>query len=73
MINLYYAKIGNYWFAVALENEKVVATAFSQSKEQILKRLLKNMPYDIPFQLEEEPTSLAKETLKTLKLSLIHI
>ena len=68
MINLYYAKIGNYWFAVALENEKVVATAFSQSKEQVLKRLLKNIPYDIPFQLEEEPTSLAKEILKALKM-----
>ena len=68
MINLYYAKIGNYWFAVALENEKVVATALSQSKEQVLKRLLKNIPYDIPFQLEEEPTSLAKEILKALKM-----
>jgi len=68
MINLYYAKIGNYWFAVALENEKVVATAFSQSKEQALKRLLKNIPYNIPFQLEEELTSLAKEILKALKM-----
>ena len=67
MINLYYAKIGNYWFAVALENEKVVATAFSQSKEQVLKRLLKNIPYDIPFQLEE-PTSLAREILKALRM-----
>ena len=68
MINLYYSKIGNYWFAVALENEKVVATAFSQSKEQVLKRLLKNIPYDIPFQLEEEPASLAEEILKALKM-----
>jgi len=67
MISLYYAKIGNYWFAVALENEKVVATAFSQSKEQVLKRLLRNIPYDVPFQLEES-TSLAKEILKALKM-----
>ena len=67
MINLYYAKIGNYWFAVALENEKVVATAFSQSKEQVLKRLLKDIPYGVPFQLVEEQTSLAKEILSALK------
>ena len=43
------------------------ATAFSQSKEQVLKRLLKNIPYDIPFQLAEEQTRLAKETLGALK------
>ena len=67
MINLYYAKIGNYWFAVALENEKVMAAAFSQSKEQVLKRLLKNIPYDVPFQLGEEQTRLAKEALSALK------
>lgn len=68
MINLYYSRIGDCWFAVALENGKLVATAFSKSREQALRRILRNIPYNIPFRLEEKLTPLAKKALETLKM-----
>ena len=54
----------------ALEDQKIVATAFSQTREQVLRRILKNLPYNIPFQLEEKLTDLSEEILNALKMIL---
>jgi len=70
MIKIYYSRIGAYWLTVALEDQKIVATAFSQTREQVLRRILKNLPYDIPFRLEERLTGFSKEILNKLKMVL---
>lgn len=70
MMKIYYSRIGAYWLTVALENQKIVATAFSRSREHVLRRILQNLPYNIPFQLEEKLTDLSEEILNTLKMIL---
>jgi len=67
MIRLYHAKINDVWFAVAMENEKIVATAFSFSRKEALEHLLRNLPYDVPFQLEEKLSPTAERVLGCLR------
>jgi len=68
MIRLYRKEIRGIWFAVALKNEEVVATAFSSSaEEKVLQRLLKNLPYNVPFKLEEETNSFSERILTVLR------
>jgi len=67
MIYLYHQEINNRWYAAAVENDKVFATAFSPKEEQVLRHLMENLPYNIPFQVTEKPSQLLAELLKTLK------
>jgi len=67
MIYLYYQEINNMWYAAAIENDKVFATAFSPKEEEILRHLLENLPYNIPFQVTEKSNQLLTELLKALK------
>jgi len=68
LISIYHQKVNNVWYAAAVENDKVFATAFSpDNEEEALRHLLKNLPYNVPFQLTEKPSQLLAELLKTLK------
>jgi methylated-DNA-[protein]-cysteine S-methyltransferase len=67
MIYIHRQKINNMWYAVAIQNDKVVATAFSPKEQQVLRHLLKNLPYNVPFQITEKPNQLLTELLKALK------
>jgi len=50
-----------------MENDEVFAAAFSSDEEEALRHLLKNLPYNVPFQITEKPSQLLAELLKTLK------
>lgn len=67
MIYLYHQEIDEVWYATAVEDEKVFATAFSFSERGVLRRLLENLPYNMPFQMAEKSIPLSMELLKTLK------
>ena len=68
MIFIYHQKIDKVWYAAAIENDKIFATAFSPNNEEEASRhLLSNLPYNIPFQVTEKPRQLLAELLKTLK------
>ena len=67
MIYIHHQQINNTWYAAAVQNDKVFATAFSQKEQQVLRHLLENLPYDTPFQATEKPNQLLTELLKTLK------
>jgi len=67
MIKLYHEEIGGVWFAVALQDGRVVATTFSLSEEQVLRRMLNSLPYNVPFKLERKAVSLSKRVLNALK------
>jgi len=67
MLYLYHQEINNMWYAAAIENDKVFATALSPKEEEVLRHLLENLPYKIPFQVTEKPNQLSAELLKTLK------
>ncbi|MEM3359939.1 MAG: methylated-DNA--[protein]-cysteine S-methyltransferase [Candidatus Bathyarchaeia archaeon] len=66
MLALYAKKIENVWFGVAYEREKIFATAFAFEKSQILRSLLKNIPFNIPFQHSEESTEFAEKVIYSL-------
>jgi len=68
LISIYNQKINDVWYAAAIENNEVFATAFSpDNEEEALRHLLKNLPYNIPFQVTEKPSQLLAELLKTMK------
>ncbi|MFB0567036.1 MAG: methylated-DNA--[protein]-cysteine S-methyltransferase [Candidatus Bathyarchaeia archaeon] len=68
MIFIYHQKINDVWYAAAVENDKVFATAFSpDNEEEALRHLLKSLPYNVPFQVTEKPSQPLAELLKTLK------
>jgi len=68
LISIHHQKIDEVWYAAAIENDKIFATAFSpDNEEEALRHLLKSLPYNIPFQVTEKPGQLLAELLKTLK------
>jgi len=67
VIQIYCQEIGDMWYAVAMEDERVVATAFSSNERESLGFLLDHLPYNEPFEVAEEPNPSSMELLKTLK------
>ena len=69
MANVYVSnqKINNMWYAAAVQNDKVFATAFSPKEQEVLRHLLENLPYNVPFQVIEKPNQLPTGLLKALK------
>jgi len=67
MIYIYHLKIDEMWYAAAIGNEKVFATAFSTTERGVLQELLESLPYDTPFQMAGKSSSFSAELLKTLK------
>jgi methylated-DNA-[protein]-cysteine S-methyltransferase len=67
MIGLYIKNIDGIWFGVACGSEEVFATSFAFNRENILKNLLNNIPYGVPFQQFKKPTTLAERVLHALK------
>lgn len=67
MIRIYHQKIGETWYAGAFEKERILATAFSPSEEEVIRYLLGCLPYDKPFTVAEEPNPSSARLLKTLK------
>jgi methylated-DNA-[protein]-cysteine S-methyltransferase len=55
------------WFAAAIKNETIIATTFASKEKDALRHLLKNLPYNMPFQVDEKPTEFSKRVLSTLK------
>jgi len=67
MIHVYHQEYGGMWYAVAAEDEKVFATTFSTNEKETLQNLLKSLPYDAPFQIEEKASSFSTKLLSSLK------
>jgi len=66
MMELYCTKIGGKWFATAIENDKIVASTFASQKEVVLRKLLLQIPFEIPFKLESNLSEHAKRVLDAL-------
>jgi len=67
MINLYAKSYDGVWFGVACDGKSVFATAFAPSQKQVLRSLLKNIPFNVPFQYSKEDTALTRQVIATLK------
>ena len=66
MLTLYVGAVKGVWFGVAHENETIFATAFAFDRSKALQNLLRNIPFDIPFQHSEKPTPFAERAISLL-------
>jgi methylated-DNA-[protein]-cysteine S-methyltransferase len=67
MINLYAKSYDVVWFGVACDGKSVFATAFAPSQKQVLRSLLKSIPFNVPFQFSKEGTVFTEQVIATLK------
>jgi methylated-DNA-[protein]-cysteine S-methyltransferase len=67
MIEVYAQKIEGIWFAMALNEQKIVTSSFDVHEKTALNNVLSNLPFNTPFQVFHEPTAQAKTALLTLK------
>jgi methylated-DNA-[protein]-cysteine S-methyltransferase len=66
MIHICYQKRNDVWYSAAVQDNQVLATDFS-IEEPYLRRLLRKVPYDVPFQVTEEPNQLLTNVLESLE------
>ena len=66
MIQVYHTKLNGVWYGAAVQDNQVLVTCFSV-EEPDLRRILRRLPYDIPFQVAEEPNQLLTNVLESLK------
>jgi len=62
MICICYQKRNRVWYGAAVQDNQVLATCFS-AEEPDLERLLVRLPYDVPFQVVEEPNQFLAKVL----------
>lgn len=67
MINLYARPYDGLWFGVACNNKSVIATAFAPSQGQVLRSLLRSIPFGVPFQHSKESNIFAEQVIATLR------
>ena len=67
MIGVYTKKIGNMWFGVTYEEQRVFGASFAVSNEEALRCLLSGIPFNVPFQVFQEPTAFAEKVLASVK------
>jgi O-6-methylguanine DNA methyltransferase len=67
MINVYTRKIGDLWFGVACDEQRVFGTAFAGNEQKAVRDLLNSMPFNVSFQVFPEPSAFAENILASLK------
>ncbi|MEM2104187.1 MAG: methylated-DNA--[protein]-cysteine S-methyltransferase [Candidatus Bathyarchaeia archaeon] len=66
MLTLYAKNVNGVWFGAACQNETVYATAFAFNKKNVLLNLLRNIPFNVPFQHKEKTTNFAEKIVSSL-------
>jgi hypothetical protein len=67
LLGVYTKNIGGVWFGVACDEQRVFGTAFANSKQETVKKLLKRIPFNVPFQVFPEPLAFAESVLASVK------
>jgi len=67
LIGIYAKNVGNVWFGVACDEQRVFGTSFANSEQEALKSLLESVPFDVPLQVFSEPTAFATDVLALVK------
>jgi methylated-DNA-[protein]-cysteine S-methyltransferase len=66
MIRIYHTKLNGVWYGAAVQDKQVLATCFSV-EEPDLRRILRRLPYNVPFQVVEEPNQFLANVLSALE------
>lgn len=67
MMSVYTERVGNVWFGVAFEHERVFATTFGSSEKNVLQSLKESVPSNVPFQRLEKASKFAERVIAVLK------
>jgi O-6-methylguanine DNA methyltransferase len=67
MIDVYTKSISGEWFGVACSEQRVFSTAFAKSQHKALRKLLKGIPFNVPFQAHPKPSAFAEKVLTSIK------
>jgi len=67
LIDVYTKNISGEWFGVACSGQRVFSTAFANSQQKALRKLLNSIPFSVPFQTHPEPSAFAEKILASIK------
>jgi O-6-methylguanine DNA methyltransferase len=67
MVNVYVEKVGNVWFGLAFDNERVCATTFGPSEKIALQSLKESLPSGLPVERLEKTSKFADHVIAVLK------
>ncbi|MBN1244960.1 MGMT family protein [Candidatus Bathyarchaeota archaeon] len=67
MIGVYTKNIDGVWFGVACTKQHVFATSFAPSEQEALRKLLRSVPFNVPFQVYPELSAFAETILALVK------
>jgi O-6-methylguanine DNA methyltransferase len=67
MIDVYTKNISGEWFGVACSEQRVFSTAFANSQQTALRKLLNSLPFNLAFQTHSEPSAFAEKVLASIK------
>jgi len=67
MIYVYRQKENGMWYAAAMEDDRVLATAFASDEETVLRQMLESLPYNAPFQVTDRRSQLSEKVLSTMQ------
>jgi O-6-methylguanine DNA methyltransferase len=67
MIEIYIQNIEATWFAIAVNQQQIITSSFGADQQTTIKNVLSYVPFNMAFQVFNEPVPLAKKILATLK------
>ncbi|MEM3640654.1 MAG: methylated-DNA--[protein]-cysteine S-methyltransferase [Candidatus Bathyarchaeia archaeon] len=67
MIDLCVKNLEGVWFGVACDEEKIFATTFASTDKKALHYLLKDIPFNVPFQHSEKASVFVESVVNLLK------
>jgi O-6-methylguanine DNA methyltransferase len=67
MIEIYTQNIEDTWFAIAINQQQIIASSFGVDQQTTIKNILLNVPFNRAFQIFQEPVPSANKILMTLK------
>lgn len=67
MLTLYIEDIEGVWFGIACDRKKIFATTFASGEKRVLRSLLRNLPFNVPFQYSEETSVFVKYVFVLMK------
>lgn len=62
MIQVYSQNINDIWFALACNEQKIVASSFADNEQKALNNLLNILPFNEAFKVSNSPSTYAKDT-----------
>jgi O-6-methylguanine DNA methyltransferase len=67
MIEIYTQNLNNTWFAIAINQQQITASSFGANQKTALNNILRNLPFNVAFQVFHEPVTYAKTVLSILE------